>query len=171
MKTSVQRETVDLSSYPDLVVIYLGMRAQSLRGLRTLFSFGPRIRASVDAAPDGLLHHETFVFSLLPPHFAFRQYWRDFESLERFTRASPHGEWWRGYLRDTGGTGFWHEAYSARGGFEAVYVDVAVPVGMKQFAPVVPPRGSMFTARHRLRRRGGETAPPVLAERELYGSE
>ncbi len=171
MKTSIQRETVDLSSYPDLVVIYLGMRAQSLRGLATLFSFGPRIRASVAAAPDGLLQHETFLFSLLPPHFAFRQYWRDFESLERFTRSSPHGEWWRGYLRDTGGTGFWHEAYSVRGGFEAVYVDVDAPVGMKQFAPVVPARGSLFTARHRLRRRAEAGAEPVLRENELYGGE
>ena len=171
MKTSIQRETVDLASYPDLVVIYLGMRVQSPRGLATLFSFGPRIRAAVAAAPDGLLHHERFFFSLLPPHFAFRQYWRDFESLERFTRASPHGEWWRSYLRGTGGTGFWHEAYSVRGGFEAVYVDVAAPVGMKQFAPVVPARGSMFTARHRLRRRGEPTEPPALGEEELYGTE
>jgi hypothetical protein len=169
VKTSIRRETVDLSSYPDLVVIYLGMRAQSLRGLATLFSFGPRIRASAAAAPDGLLHHETFLFSLLPPHFAFRQYWRDFESLERFTRDSPHGEWWRTYLRDTAGTGFWHEAYSVRGGFEGVYVNVAAPVGMKQFAPVVPARGSMFTARDRLRRGGEPSEPPVLGEKDLYG--
>jgi hypothetical protein len=169
--TSIRRETVELSSFPDLVVIYLGMRAQSLRGLATLLAFGPRIRASVDAGPDGLLHHETFLFSLLPPHFAFRQYWRDFESLERFTRESPHGEWWRGYLRDTGGTGFWHEAYSVRGGFEAVYVDVASSVGMKHFAPVAPARGSMFTARHRLRRLGEPVAPPVVAERDLYAPE
>jgi hypothetical protein len=77
------RTTVDLSQYPDLVVIYLGMRVKSLRGLKTLLSFGPKISASVDAQPDGLLLHENLVFSLFPPHAGMRQYWRDFESLER----------------------------------------------------------------------------------------
>jgi hypothetical protein len=32
----VNRTTVDLSAYPDLVVIYPGMRVNSLRGLKTL---------------------------------------------------------------------------------------------------------------------------------------
>jgi signal transduction histidine kinase len=41
-----------------------------------------------------------------------RQYWRDFESLERWTRTEPHRDWWKQFLRDTGGTGFWHELYS-----------------------------------------------------------
>ena len=35
------RTTADLSSYPDLVVIYLGMRVNEPRGLKTLMSFGP----------------------------------------------------------------------------------------------------------------------------------
>ena len=48
------RETVDLSGYPDLVVIYLGMRVNTMRGLRTLAKAGPRIQRSVAARPDGL---------------------------------------------------------------------------------------------------------------------
>jgi hypothetical protein len=32
----VTRTAVDLSDYPDLVVIYLGMRVRTLRGMRTL---------------------------------------------------------------------------------------------------------------------------------------
>jgi hypothetical protein len=32
----VNRQTEDLSDYPDLVVIYLGMQVYSLRGLRAL---------------------------------------------------------------------------------------------------------------------------------------
>lgn len=171
VKTTVRRETVDLSGYPDLIVIYLGMRAGSLRGLATLVRFGPRIQRSVDARPDGLLHHERFLFSLLPPHFAFRQYWRDFESLERFTRASPHGDWWKAYLKDTAGTGFWHETYCMKGLIEAVYVDMPAPVGLMQFAPSLPARGSLFSARHRLARGGPATAPPPLAESDLYTDE
>ena len=40
----LQRSTADLSGYPDLVVTYLGMRVEKLRGLATLFSFGPKIK-------------------------------------------------------------------------------------------------------------------------------
>ena len=111
MSGSVERRTVDLSGYPDLVVIYLGMRLNALAGLKTLFGFGPKIAASVDARPDGLLLHENLFYSLAPPHGGMRQYWRDFESLERWARSEPHRTWWREFLRDSGGTGFWHEAY------------------------------------------------------------
>ena len=79
------RMTVDLSPYPDLVVIYLGMRVNAApRGVRTLLSYWPKIKASVKAAPDGLLLHENLQDSLLPPHLGMRQYWRDFDSLERW---------------------------------------------------------------------------------------
>jgi len=56
--SGVNRQTVDLSKYPDLVVIYLGMRMNMLRGLKTMIGFGPRIQQSVDAKPEGLLLHE-----------------------------------------------------------------------------------------------------------------
>jgi hypothetical protein len=36
----VDRQTVDLSAYPDLVVVYLGMRVNRLYGLRTLMGYG-----------------------------------------------------------------------------------------------------------------------------------
>jgi Domain of unknown function (DUF4188) len=106
----VQRETVDLSAYPDLVVIYLGMRIRSGRGVLRFLNLGRAIRASVNAAPDGLLLHENLFFS--PIHGGMRQYWRDFASLEAWTRTLPHQAWWRDFLRDSGGTGFWHEPYS-----------------------------------------------------------
>ena len=64
MTRVLNRTTADLSSYPDLVVIYLGMRVNEPRGVRTLMSFGPKIRKSVEAQPDGLLLHENLLFSL-----------------------------------------------------------------------------------------------------------
>lgn len=103
------RRTVDLSMYPNLVVIYLGMRVNVLTGFRTLLGFGPKIESA--ARPPGLLHHEAFLFSLFPPHAGIRQYWQDFESLERWTRSDPHRTWWKNFLRDSEGTGFWHETY------------------------------------------------------------
>jgi hypothetical protein len=120
MATKVNRVSVDLSAYSDLVVIYLGMKVRTLGGLKTVFSFGPRIAKSVEAKPDGLLLHESFFFSFFPLHVGMRQYWRDFESLETWSRSLPHREWWQTFLRDSGGTGFWHETYFMRGGMDAI---------------------------------------------------
>src|SRR4051794_40794707 len=151
MRANVDRRTVDLSAYPDMVVIYLGMRVNALTGLKTLFGFGPRIADAVGAQPDGLLLHETMLFSLVPPHAGMRQYWRDFESLETWARSAPHREWWARYMRDTGGTGFWHEAYFIAGGMEAVYVDMVRDTGFLRFASQRPATGSVFSARGRAR--------------------
>ena len=143
------RQSVDLAEYPDLVVIYLGMRANSLRGFMTLMGFGPKIKKSVEANPDGLLLHENLFFTFFPPHAGMRQYWRDFESLERWARSGVHAEWWKGFLDDTGGAGFWHETYFRGGQIETVYIDMP-PVGLSGFAPRQEARGSMFSARKRL---------------------
>src|SRR5271165_259659 len=102
MATHVSRKTVDLSQFPNLVVIYLGMRVNRLTGLKTLFGFGPKIAASAEARPAGLLEHEVFLFSLFPPHAGIRQYWRDLDSLLAWTRSEPHREWWKTFLRNSG---------------------------------------------------------------------
>jgi hypothetical protein len=166
MPTRVERRTVDLSAYPDLVVIYLGMRVNRITGIKTLLGFGPKISASADAHPDGLLRHEAFLFSLFPMHAGIRQYWRDEDSLMKWTRSDPHREWWQKFLKDSGGTGFWHETYLRRGGMEAIYDDIAPKIGFMAFAPIVPARGPMFGA---VSRAGtGAATPPVLSEKELY---
>ena len=166
MPEKPNRKTVDLSGYPDLVVIYLGMRINRLAGIRTILGFGPNIDQSVKARPDGLLLHENLYFSL--NHLGMRQYWRDYDSLEAWTRSEPHRQWWTRFLRDTGGTGFWHEAYLMRGGMEAVYIDMP-RTGFSAFAPAQPARGSMFSARRRLGRNEAPDPVPPLAERDIYG--
>src|ERR1700730_11167974 len=165
--SKVERQTVDLSQYPDLVVIYLGMRVSRWFGLKTLIGFGPRIKNSVDQRPDGLLLHENLIFSLFPLHLGMRQYWRDFDALEAWSRSTPHRNWWQKFLRSSGGTGFWHEAYFMRGGMEAVYDDLPIRLGFARFAPVHPARGPMFSARSRAGQ-AGEPATAVVEERELY---
>jgi hypothetical protein len=90
MAGSVKRITVDLSSYPDLVVVYLGMRVNLLSGLKTLLGSGPKIQNAVKSEPEGLLRHENLIISLFPPHVGIRQYWRDFQSLENWARSEPH---------------------------------------------------------------------------------
>jgi hypothetical protein len=160
----VSRKTVDLSKFPDLVVIYLGMRVNMPTGLRTLFGFGPKISSAVDAKPDGLLLHEPIIFSLFPPHVGMREYWRDFQSLENWARSEPHKLWWQKFVRDSQGTGFWHETYFIQGGFEAVYDDIPVPLGLSRFAPTIPAHGAMFSARKRLNLEGTSATPSPVPE-------
>lgn len=167
MTSKVERRTVDLSGYPDLVVVYLGMRVNRLTGLKTLIGFGPRISSSVAAKPDGLLFHQNMVYSLFPTHFGMRQYWRDPESLLKWTRSDPHRQWWQQFLKDSGGTGFWHETYFRKGEMEAIYDDVPERFGFAAFAPVVAARGPMFGAAARAKKEGVGEA--VVGEGELYG--
>jgi hypothetical protein len=127
-------------------VIYLGMRVRTLTGIRTLSGFGPRIMEAGDARPEGLLHFEqNIIYGFFPLHLGMRWYWKDFESMERWTRSEPHLRWWQDFLRNSGGTGFWHEAYFMRGGMEAVYDDLNLPsFGFQAFAPNVPSKGLCF---------------------------
>jgi hypothetical protein len=164
MPARTQRNTVNLSSFPDLVVIYLGMRVRTLRGLKTVISFGPKISAAVAAKPEGLLLHENVFFSLYPLHVGMRQYWKDFQSLESWARSLPHQEWWKDFLRDSGGVGFWHETYFIRGGMEAIYDDLNGLVGLSAFAPMQPAQGSMFNARKRLGLSGDPAIPAPVSE-------
>src|SRR5208337_4024190 len=55
------RQTVDLSAYPDLVVVYLGMTVNVLTDVKTLFGFGPKIEGSVAARP--MAYFFTRIFS------------------------------------------------------------------------------------------------------------
>jgi hypothetical protein len=164
MPARIQRTTVNLSTFPDLVVIYLGMRVRTLRGLKTVFSFGPRISAAIAAKPDGLLLHESVFYSVYPLHVGMRQYWRDFPSLEDWSRSLPHQQWWKDFLHDSGGVGFWHETYFIRGGIEAIYDDLNQSVGLAAFAPTQPAQGPMFNARKRLGLSGDPAIPAPVQE-------
>ncbi|MFP6560256.1 DUF4188 domain-containing protein [Paraburkholderia sp. B3] len=147
MQASATRRSVDLSAYPDLVVIILGFRVRRLRGIATLLGIGKGLRQIESAPPPGLLWSEPFLFAL--NHIGIRQYWRNLESLEAFTRSEPHSRWWRDFLRDSGGAGFWHESYS-RQGMEAVYIDMPGPFGFGRFAPERRPTGPFMSARQRM---------------------
>jgi hypothetical protein len=167
MAEKVNRQTVDLSGFPDLVVIYLGMKVRTPRGLKTLMTFGPRISRAVAEKPDGLLRHEFMLFSLFPLHLGMRQYWRNFETLENWSRSLPHQQWWKEFLGDSGGTGFWHETYFMRGGMEAIYDDVGSKFGLLQFAPSSTARGPMFSARKRVGIPGESALTTPVSESEV----
>jgi len=167
---TVDRRAPDLSEYPELVVVYLGMRVRKPKGILRLLGIGPQIERSWRSWPDGLLAHENLIWSLVPPHLGMRQYWRDLDSLERWTRSEPHRLWWLDFMHDSGGTGFWHEAYFMRGGIDAIYGDVGAPIGLGRFAPLAQARGQMFSARTRAGA-VGQPAAPLIAESELYAGD
>ena len=170
MKSTVDRKTVDLTAYPDLVVIYLGMRVRGLKGLVTSIRLGRQIDKAGAARPEGLLQYENnIIFGFFPLHVGMRWYWKDFQSMENWSRSETHRLWWQNFLRDSGGTGFWHETYFMRGGMEAIYDDVAgSPIGFQAFAPNIEARGSMFSARSRLRVSGDTLPQPDgVSEKEL----
>ncbi|MBC7787638.1 MAG: phenylacetaldoxime dehydratase family protein [Methylophilaceae bacterium] len=170
MKTPVNRQTVDLSSYPDLVVIYLGMKLRTFAGIKMLIGLGPQIDKSAANMPEGLLHYEnSIIFSFFPLHVGMRWYWRDFESMEAWSRSEPHRQWWQRFMKSSGGTGFWHETYFMRGGMEAIYDDLTSPLGFKAFAPIKQAKGSMFSARSRIGEVGETPAQPSgTGENEIY---
>ena len=155
---------VDLAGYPELVVIYLGMRVNTPRGLKTLLAFGPRIKASVGAQPDGLLLHQNIIWGMFPPHFGMRQYWRDFDSLERWARADPHasggaGSSRTGEAQDSGTRPTSPEAVSRRATWTCPRTS-----GCPSSPPHVAKRGSMLSARRRLGLPGQETKASPLPE-------
>jgi hypothetical protein len=170
MKTLVDRRTVDLSAFPDLVVIYLGMSVRTLRGIKTIIGLARQIDKAGTACPEGLLQFENYIiYRLFPLNVGMRWYWKDFESMERWTRSEPHRVWWQNFLRDSGGTGFWHETYFMRGGMEAIYDDIKKPIGLRVFAPSVSARGSVFSAHRRLGIAGNvPTQPEGVREQDIY---
>ncbi|WP_396349626.1 monooxygenase family protein [Geodermatophilus sp. DSM 44513] len=87
-------------------------------------------RAAGRSAP-----HEMLRYSAFPLHVGMRQYWRDLDSLEAWTRSDPHRTWWWDLLRDSGGTGSWHETHPVHGGMEAVHDDVRQPRAWRPSRP------------------------------------
>ena len=149
MQAATLRETVDLSAYPELVVVILGFKLRRLRAVPAMLRIRRGLAAIRQDPPEGLLAGDQMLFGW--NHAGFRQYWRDLPSLEAFTRSMPHSGWWRDFTMDPQGAGFWHEAYSARG-IEAIYANLpGQRIGLAQFAPAAAPVGPMQFTRQRLK--------------------
>src|SRR5207244_6905304 len=79
-----------------------GVQTCALPIFKTLLGLGPQIDKAGAARPEGLLHFENnIIFRLFPLHIGMRWYWKDFESMERWTRSEPHRIWWQNFIRDS----------------------------------------------------------------------
>jgi hypothetical protein len=148
MQPKPSKIAVDLSAYPDLVVVYLGFRVSTLRGFVAMLGIGKGLGMIRRDRPDGLLADEPILYGLR--HVGMRQYWRDLESLEAFTRSNPHKTWWAQFAKDPKGSGFWHEAYRKSGGMEAIYINMPKPIGLASFAAARRAEGAFLSSRDRL---------------------
>ena len=131
----------------------------------------PADRKSVEAKPDGLLLHENLLFSLFPPHAGMRQYWRDFESLERWTRSEPHREWWQRFLRDSAAPASGTRPTSCAAASRPSTTMSSARSGSRASLPRYRPAARCLGAPHAQPATRPEPPAPVLAEAELYGAE
>jgi Monooxygenase af470-like len=139
----------------DFVVFLIGMRINQPLKVRQWLpvaaAMPPMLRA-LDQYPElGCLgYHSWFGRTTI-----LLQYWRDFESLDRFARDKqlPHLEPWRRFntaVGRSGVVGVWHETYRVRAGdFEAIYVNMPV-FGLAAASRHVPTSRKAQTAAARL---------------------
>eukprot|EP01037_Dinobryon_pediforme_P012117 gene12117-12202_t len=164
--TKVQAGRFSANHDGPLVVFLIGMRINHFhkpaKWLPVIRAMGPMLNELHRDAESGFLGAET----LFQPWrtVLLVQYWRDFDSLERYARARERQHWpaWTAFNRAVGndGTvGIYHETYSVpHHGLETIYANM-VPFGLGKVAGIVPSTGSRKTARTRMTGQADETAP------------
>jgi hypothetical protein len=93
MQTQTKRATVGLSGYLDLVMVVLSFRVGGLRGIPAMMRIGRGLGQVAASPTKSLLRHDQMLLGW--SHIGMRQYWRDLDTLGRFTRSAPHSGWWR----------------------------------------------------------------------------
>jgi hypothetical protein len=147
------RYTADIDG--DFVVFLIGMRVNHPLRVRKWWPVAvamPRMLKVLDQHPElGCLGFESWFGRTT----MMIQYWRDFDSLDRFARDRdlPHLEPWRRFnraVRDSGDVGIWHETFQVRAGeYEAVYGNMPI-FGLAAAARHMPVRRKADTAAARI---------------------
>jgi len=125
VQVNAGRYTADVEG--DFVVFLIGMRFNKpfkVHKWWPVASAMPKMLRVLDQHPElGCLGYQQWIGRTT----VLVQYWRDFESLDRFARDKdlPHLAPWRRFnraVRDSGDVGIWHETFRVRAGeYEAVY--------------------------------------------------
>ncbi|WP_225204983.1 DUF4188 domain-containing protein [Novosphingobium huizhouense] len=145
-----------------LVVFIIGMRINRLfkvaKWLPVVRAMGPMI-AELERDPrSGFLGWQPMLAGLRTVLLV--QYWRDFDSLETYSRARDKQHWpaWAAFnkaIGTDGSVGIFHETYVvAPGGHETVYVNMP-PFGLGRVGKLVGAEGSRRDARERMKQAGG----------------
>ncbi|MCB2085070.1 MAG: DUF4188 domain-containing protein [Sphingomonadaceae bacterium] len=150
------RMTADFSG--PLVIFVIGMRINHFhkigKWLPTFKAMGPMIEELSKNPDSGFLGTEFTLCSWR--QVMLLQYWRDFDSLERYARSRDEKHWpaWTAFnkrIGNDGTVGIFHETYAVNaGGYETVYGNMP-PFGLGKVAGLVPATGSRNEARSRMR--------------------
>ncbi len=153
MEVQRGRFTADIEG--DFVVFLIGMRVNHPLRVRKWLPVAmamPRMLTVLGQHPElGCLGFQQW----LGRTTILVQYWRDFESLDRFARDTslPHLEPWRRFnraVRASGDVGIWHETFKVRAGeYEAVYGNMPV-FGLAAAAAHLPAGRKADTAAARI---------------------
>ena len=149
------RMTADFTG--PLVVFVIGMRINHFHKFSKWWpvaSAMPPMLKELAANPDsGFLGTEYCLQGLR--QLMLLQYWRDFDSLERYARSRDAQHWpaWVAFNRNVGASGtvgIFHETYAVNAGaHETIYANMP-PFGLGKVAGVVPATHSRNEARSRL---------------------
>lgn len=139
----------------DFVVFLIGMRVNRPLKVGTWLPVAramPRMLKTIDSHPElGCLGYHSWIGRTT----ILLQYWRDFESLDRFARDRdlPHLEPWRQFnraVRASGDVGIWHETFKVRAGeYEAIYANMPT-FGLARATALVPVGQKAHTAAARI---------------------
>jgi hypothetical protein len=153
VKIQPGRYTADIDE--GFVVFLIGMRFNKLRKVRKwmpVVTAFPKMLRTLNEHPElGCLGHKEWYGRTT----ITVQYWKDFESLDRFARDKelPHLAPWRAFnraVRDSGDVGIWHETYRIEpGAYEAIYGNMPV-FGLAAASQSIPVRRKAHTAAARI---------------------
>jgi hypothetical protein len=151
----INTERITASIEGDFVVFLIGMRINRLwrpdLWAPVAMAMGVMLKELHAAGPDsGFLGHQTL------GAFNMAQYWRSFDHLETYARATDRAHWpaWVAFNRrmrsSRGAVGIWHETYLVPPGrYEAIYSGMP-DFGLAKAAGRVPVTESAAAARDRI---------------------
>lgn len=148
-----------------LVVFFIGVRINAFWRVSKWWpvarAMPPMIAELLRKPESGFLGSETMLCGLRT--IALIQYWRDFDSLERYARDREQRHWpaWTAFNKAVGASGtvgIFHETYSVQpGAYETVYANMP-SFGLGAVRGVVPATGSRNDARSRMRGSAAKSA-------------
>ena len=155
MPTGIYRGRYTAEMSDDFVVFLIGMRLNrpwKVHKWLPVFVAMPRMLRWLDEHPEaGLLGwHNAWIKGP-----AVVEYWRSFEDLERFARATeqPHLPAWKVFnhaVRASGDVGIWHETFKVRAGeYESIYGNMP-RIGLAAAARHVPVGSAAQSAARRI---------------------
>lgn len=154
MATPIRHGRYTVEADDSFVVFIVGMRINRFwsftKWVPTFLAMGPMLRELYQHPEYGFLSYETY---LNWRGVTLIQYWRSFDSLEKYAKGGKHLKAWRRFNRSIGSdgsVGIFHETYVVQSGqYECIYGNMPL-YGLAKATKSVPATGKKETARRRM---------------------